>query len=168
VKRRVLFALALGLLFSSPGVASAEALSSSGYTYTSNSDCSWMSTTIRNDWARPHLDSVATMDWWGNGRNCGNTTAVAQRWAIAVRQDLVVWNWNSNQWEWCDIGPWVQNDWGPSHEVRTSFGWASPPCAWALPPGGGGSAFYAVGRSMTWNGAWHGANWVFNTNWLWA
>jgi hypothetical protein len=159
-RKLILVLLALGFLFGSPGVASAELSSHSGYTYTSNSDCSWVQTTIRNDWARPHIDSVGTMDWWGNGRKCG-AWAVAPTNAIAVRQTLIVWNQWTGQEEWCDPGSWVQNNWGPSHEVTTSWGWGSSPCPWAS------NWYYVLGRSGTWNNGWHGLNgWAFGTNWI--
>jgi hypothetical protein len=160
--RRITFILlSLGFLFGSPGVASADVMSASGYTYISNSDCAWTQPTLRNDWARPHLDTVATMDWWGNGRACG-ALAQAGKNALAVRQDLLVWNPQTGGNEWCAPGPWQQNNWGPSHEVWTSFGWGSSPCWWVS------DWYFAIGRSGTWNGGWHGLNNGIPTGYVWA
>lgn len=162
-RRRIAFILlALGFLLGSQGIASADVQSNSGYTYMSGSDCAWTQTTIRTDWARPHVDTVATMDWWGNGRACG-AWAIAPQNTLAVRQDVVVWNQWTGGSEWCTVGDWWTNA-NPSHELWTSFGWVSSPCAWAS------DWYYSIGRSGTRHvgGAWHGLNAGVGTNWVWA
>lgn len=164
--RRWWFVLvALTFFVGSTGIASAESATNSGYTYVSWDDCAWVTTTIRNDWAQPHLDTIATMDRAGDFRQCGNQVAVAQPRELKVRQDLVYWDTQWQQAFWCNIGPWIINDWGPTHQIGTSWGWNSAPCK---APGQFGAWFYGVGRSATWSGGWHGENMGLGTDWIWA
>lgn len=155
MRRAVLLTLALAFIVGSPGVAVADVQQVSGYSYVSNNaDCAWVQTTIRNDWAQPHLDSVGTMDWFGNGRRCGRI-AFAPAGSIAVAQDLIYWDWQTQSILVCSWGPWVWS--GPNtHEVWTGFGWGGRPCP-------GGNWYAGWGQSMT-NGH---STWFYQTPWIW-
>ena len=59
---------------------------------------------------------------------CNITNAVAGAWEIAVAQDLIAWDAAAGREFRCGPpGPWQYN-WGPSHQVWTSFAWGSKPC----------------------------------------
>ena len=158
MRRLVFLAIALGAFFASPGLANADMQQDSGYTYLGNPDCAWAQVWIRNDVGQPHLQSVGTMDWWNNGW-CLDHTHVAPAGAIAVKQDLIFWNVNVGQWQFCNQGPWVQQWNGPSHEVWTAFAWTNRPCLW-------GHWYVAQVNAMTFNNGWHGGQ-DFTTDMIW-
>lgn len=159
-RHAVLIAVALGVLFGAPGVAYAKSVSTPGFTYISQRNCGWNQATLSDVGGRPRLDSVGTMDWWGNNAACGDQSYQAQPWAIALRQNLMFWNGSlvPARWMICDTSaPWVQNA-GWAHQVTTGFGWGAPPC---------GSNFYrSFGETMTWDGGWKSDTAILGSDWV--
>lgn len=154
-RRRVLIAtvLIVGTLLGTQTVAGAVEVQESGYTYISANfagDCAWSQIWIDNR-ARPFLQAMATWDQGAGGGQCNVKDFVADTGRLAVKQDLLFWNWNANAWWVCNPGPWQVNDWGPTHAIFTAWGWGPPPC--------GASWYYGWGYAATRVGnAWHGAD----------
>lgn len=127
----------LGFVLAQPLVASAydyQYQNWSGHTYVSYNDCPYMSATIQDWGGLPHMTTYGSLDWYGNGRSCGNTGALMYSYFV-VRQDL--YKWTGSQWALCNQGPWIYNSPNPRdpstgvnivHSIQTDYGWSNPPC----------------------------------------
>lgn len=162
----VILALALGLLFCSQGVAVAVGTSTAaGYKHVSWSDCTWGSVTITSEILTLNLRSVATLDWLNLlGQQCGNPNAQAAPWDLAVKQDLAFLSNVTQQWEFCNVGPWLQTP-NQTHAVGTSFDWGlwnRMPCP--------GHFYFGVSRAAYHHGGgvWHGLDAGHATHAIWS
>lgn len=133
--------------------ASAATQSARGYTQkTSNGGCSFIDTSITANAGRITLSTYGSLDWF-NGRPCGYESTAPAGW-FYVTQDLYVQR--GGHMVICNQGPLVFNSAPPggySHEVRTSFTWASAPCGSGYYAGSAGSFHYEQGRGE-WLGGW--------------
>jgi hypothetical protein len=162
--RRVVFLIAvLGLLLGSPGVAVAAYSETNGITFigpfhsdnahpSGSPDCIWNAVRISSDMGQPWLSSTVsierTIPTAGGIHECGDPYYTAERNQLAVRQDLMYHNKNTNKWTLCNPGPWVQNTNGPMQDLTTTFAWASRPCFW-------GTVYYGASQGASFWNHWH-------------
>src|SRR4051794_22317787 len=86
----VCLTVVIGILVGT-GVAQAKTTSTAAYTYiSSNGNCPWNLTMLSDENGHPALWSIGTDDYWG-GSPCSDTSHVAPRTWIALKQNLMKW-----------------------------------------------------------------------------
>ena len=125
IARRAALLLVLALMCAPVSAAQAVTSEASGFRVIAEV-CSWGQTWVSTDWGRPGLQSVATTDRSWSGQ-CDDTGYQSPAWQVAVAQNLVSWSNTRGEFR-CSTGDWYYNNWGPSHEVWTSYSWSYKPC----------------------------------------